>query len=169
MRPVDQTVLRSPDDPSGPPGNCFAACIASVLECSIDDVPHPTAEERDGDGWARPGGYWDRLGAWLANVGFYSIEVTATARPWTTLDLEFPGVVSHVIVHGDGPRGCKHSIVVTIGDGGAKLAHDPHPSRAGLLTDADGNSRITGWTLLVPLNPARFRIVDYAKSQEPKP
>lgn len=153
MIPVDQTVLRTPDDPTGPPGNCFAACIASILECSIDDVPHPTVDERDGDGWARPGGYWERLGAWLASVGYYSVEIMGSARPWTTLDLELHGVCSFVIVHGDGPRGCKHSVVAAIGDGGFCLVHDPHPSRAGLAVDDERHLRITGWTLLVPIRP----------------
>lgn len=151
MKPVDQTVLRTPDDPTGPPGNCFAACIASILECSIDDVPHPTVDERDGEGWVRPGGYWERLGAWLASAGYYSVEIVDGVRPWTTLDLELPGICSFVIAHGDGPRGCKHSVVAAIGDGGFRLVHDPHPSRAGLLRDDSGRLRVTGWTFLVPI------------------
>jgi hypothetical protein len=156
--PVDQTVLRTPDDPTGPPGNCFAACIASILECSIDDVPHPTVDERDGEGWTRPGGYWERLGAWLASVGYYSVEIIGKTRPWTTLDLELPGVYSYAIAHGDGPRGCKHSIVVRLGElCGDELAHDPHPSRSGLLRNMDGVSRISGWTLLVPMRPSLHR------------
>lgn len=156
MIAIDQTVLRSPDDSSGPPGNCFAACIASILECSIDDVPQPTEDERDAEGWVRPGGYWERLGAWLLRAGFYLVDF-GPHRPWTTLDLDTTSEHTYWIANGDGPRGCKHSVVVRVGDGGMRMEHDPHPSRAGLALDEAGNQRVSAWSLLVPIRVAGAR------------
>ena len=37
MKPVFQTRMHDPD--KGIIGNCFRACIASILECGIDDIP----------------------------------------------------------------------------------------------------------------------------------
>ncbi|MFN3652215.1 MAG: hypothetical protein ACK47B_21770 [Armatimonadota bacterium] len=57
MIPVEQTIL------TPPLGNCFAACLASILECPLEIVPHLTREEGETDeGGAR---YWNRIREWL--------------------------------------------------------------------------------------------------------
>lgn len=45
MKPIDQTTFGVPG------GNCFSACVASLLELSIDDVPYFMGDcDEDGDG-----------------------------------------------------------------------------------------------------------------------
>jgi hypothetical protein len=58
VKPVNQSIAR------GPRANCFAACIASVLECELAEVPQPTAAEgTDFDAWQ---GYLGRVNEFLA-------------------------------------------------------------------------------------------------------
>lgn len=147
MIPVDQTCFRGPDAAEGEaPGNCFAACIASLLECSLDEVPQPTAEDRED--WAD---YWTRVAEFLRLRGFHMVDGKAKAF-WSTesaLDTPFSG---YWIASGPSPRGpWNHSIVVR----GADMAHDPHPSRAGLALE-NGIQQWRTASYLVPLDPARF-------------
>ena len=53
MKPVDQTILTAPG------GNCFAACVASILELPLADVPNFCSEER----------WWNALQIWLCAIG----------------------------------------------------------------------------------------------------
>lgn len=66
MNPVEQTELTSPD------GNCFAACVASILELSLTDVP-----DYKGPGWL------DRWQDWLAprNLTFINFSAEGDWRP----------------------------------------------------------------------------------------
>jgi hypothetical protein len=59
-----------------PFGNCFAACVASVLECELEDVPQPGLESHDADGFYE---YIERVQVWLAqrNLRLYFIDLTA--------------------------------------------------------------------------------------------
>jgi hypothetical protein len=114
MKPVDQTVVNDST------GNCFSACLASILELSIDDVPNfMELEKKTVESW------FVLAWRWLRERG-YRIEVG---------DFE----------NSDNPEGYwiasgksyrypdKHHAVVYLGN---KMAHDPHPSRVGL----DGGS-----------------------------
>jgi hypothetical protein len=121
MKPVDQTIFGAPE------GNCLPACIASLLELSIDDVPHFGA-----DNWL------DTLTRWLAPRGFYPICATLPTD-WRPAGL--------YILAGKSPRGDFLHAVVARGD---EIVHDPHPSRAGVLSRHDA-------TLLVPLDPATLK------------
>ncbi|KKL84801.1 hypothetical protein LCGC14_1961060, partial [marine sediment metagenome] len=38
MKPIYQTRFAGPDAPVAEQGNCFAACLASILECSLEEV-----------------------------------------------------------------------------------------------------------------------------------
>ncbi len=124
MKPVDQTVFGVPG------GNCFSACVASLLEISIDDVPY----FMDADSW------FDAFNEWLRPRGLYAFVMTLSGMPRAELAKHIPG---YVIVGGQSGRG-SHAIV---GLGGRNV-HDPHPSRAMLDIEEDV-------TILVPFEPHR--------------
>jgi len=86
-------------------GDCMRACVASILELDPKDVPH-FAED-----WPRSWFAWER-----ARSLFLMTHDKAPA--------------GYSIANGDGPRGVKHSVIHLDG----KMVHDPHPSRAGLLS-----------------------------------
>lgn len=124
MKPVDQTRFFDPDNQE-PPGDCFAACMASILEKQIQDVPDQMVH------WS-PGG--DPQHSWtlhmidvqryLAVAGLQYIEVDAkTIR----LDEFHP---CYGILSGPSPRDADilHAVVGFGGD----IVHDPHPSREGI-------------------------------------
>lgn len=104
MKPVDQTILHN--DPYGRIGNCLQACVASITEQPLDQVPHFA----ESDTWEL-----DML-EWLTLHGYQ-----VTIRPY----------IRHSpagIAWGLSPRGVTHAVVVEDGE----VAFDPHPSRAGL-------------------------------------
>lgn len=103
MTPVDQTL-------TGDDGNCLAASVASLLALPLDKVP-----DLRGERW------WPTLQNWLGKHGRAVQLSRAPTSPIFVLGL------------GDGPRGRPHAVVWQGGPDGGKLAHDPHPSRAGLL------------------------------------
>lgn len=113
MIELTQTILA--DDPSGECGNCFATCIASILEVPLDDVPN----------FCRWDDWLERTCQWLAPRGFFYLDVTLPGDARDEL-VRFWGY--HVIA-GDGPRGHRHAVVGLKGE----IVWDPHPSRAGLL------------------------------------
>lgn len=104
MKPVTQSR-------TGKDGNCFSACLASILEIPLAKVP-----EFGGDD------------VWLQNVqrflgakGMYYVQVPALAEE--TLATAFAaGYVFHTI-EGVSPRGGLHACVGRNG----RLIWDPHP------------------------------------------
>lgn len=109
MIPVDQ-------DRFGPGvGNCFSAAVASILELPLTDVPFFMT----GDDW------YVGFQAWLLARGLVADYYPAyRERP-----------DGYAILSGLSPRyeGVYHSVVALDG----VLVHDPHPSRAGLLSTLD--------------------------------
>lgn len=108
---VDQTQFGSPH------GDCFRACIASVLELELEDVPHFC--DGNNSRWLLD------LEEWLRPRGLAPIIVQAKGCP----------ALEGVISLGSGPaaRGVRHSVVVE----GTETVHDPHPDRSGLLETED--------------------------------
>lgn len=137
VRPVDQTVFGYPD------GNCFAACVASLLEIGIDDVPD--LGHCDGD-WTRP------LNRWLAERGQGYIEFdTAEKTPYYRLPRKL-----YAILGGQSPRHIEdsdgelvgHCVVGIVDDAwGFKVVHDPHPSRDGI------EGRVESVAFILQLDP----------------
>ena len=119
MKPVYQTREGYPN------GNCLQACIASVLEVSLDDVPEIPPESAD---WVAD------LHTILAPYGYYTVDITTDGtipQGW------------HLIA-GKSPRGdFYHSVVGLDGE----MVHDPHLSGDGLRTTE-------AFTLFVTFNPA---------------
>lgn len=116
---VDQTIFGAPQ------GNCLAACVASLLGCSLADVCDFSEK-----------GWLDELTAWLAPRGLYAVCFK------TETDWRPPGLY---ILGGKSPRGdFLHAVIAR----GTTVVHDPHPSREGVLSHVDG-------TIFVPLDPSR--------------
>ena len=134
MQPVKQTQFAAPIKDGDrwilPPdiGNCFASCVASILEMPLADVPNFCAIEGD---WWKPFQYW------LFMRGLYAVEVVCNYEQHYLWPLP-PDVLC--IVTGKSPRGdFSHAVVARTvagetGDGeynhGFEYVHDPHPSNA---------------------------------------
>lgn len=123
MIPVDQQFLH--DTETGSVGDCFRACIASVLELPIEAVPH----------FALLGSRWQRvLDGYLAGLS-REIEWAPGLPPedlWAIVTVTSPR-----------SQDIKHSVIWH----GGKMVHDPHPSRA-------GGSNPDGYFYLVPDAPS---------------
>ncbi len=108
--PVIQTRL---DAPPRVNGNCLRACLATLLEIGIDEMPAfedaPTDAHR-----------WQDLTGWLLERGFVLFEIRCP----------FPGL--HM-VGGPSPRGAAHMVVFD----GDRMTHDPHPEGGGLVSIDD--------------------------------
>ena len=135
MKPTPQTILASP----GVRGDCFRACIASILELPIEDVPHFVAIEHD---------WWGETQRWLAKRGLFAMWLPI--RHPDEMHFCNPCEDSYCILAGASPRGngIKHAVVGKIVQGwNFEIAYDPHPSQAGL----DGPP--TSFMIFVPLKP----------------
>jgi hypothetical protein len=113
MKPIMQTIFGKEK------GNCLNACLASILEIPLEDVP-----------WFGTGPFWEeRQNKWLAQFDLVAIDIKVDS--FYKGDLRFLGF--HLI-NGPSPRGTGenefwHSVVGYQG----KMVHDPHPSGDGLL------------------------------------
>lgn len=123
MTPVEQTLFGGPE--AEVPGNCLTACVASVLELPLGDVPHFVVY---GDWWARFVGFMreHRLGVWdCPLIGGIEPRFLQGDRPGRIVDP--PGywiaaVLSPRLVTSKG-HPALHSVVMH----GAKVVWDPHP------------------------------------------
>jgi hypothetical protein len=107
MIPQDQTTF-------GDIGNCMSACIASILEIPVSDVPnfccvkeHPEFDPN-----------------WFCNMGNNFLM----PRGYKPRFRKCPQGYS--VAMGMGPRGHRHSCVALNGE----IVFDPHPDRLGLET-----------------------------------
>ena len=128
MKPVDQTTFGFPG------GNCFSACVASLLEIPLDVVPYFMGETLEGDG-----AWFEKFTEWLAPRNLYPV-CFKLGHDWRPAGMH--------ILSGKSPRELAnpkalHS-VVGLGDA---ILHDPHPSRDGLISRDDV-------VILIPLDPA---------------
>ncbi len=133
MKPVDQTAFGFPG------GNCFSACVASLLEIPLEEVPYFMGDSLEDDG----GAWWERFAEWLRPHGFWPLCFKASRDGWTPAGLH--------ILSGKSPRELAnpkalHSVVAR----GSEIEHDPHPSRAGLVSRDD-------FVILVPIDPRSDR------------
>jgi ribosomal protein S18 acetylase RimI-like enzyme len=111
-------------------GNCFQACVASILELPLEEVPHFCKDENP---------YWFRdLEDWLLPMGLAPMLVS----PGTCSALD----TTYSIAGGPAARGLMHSVVVR----GVEVVHDPHPSRSGLVEVKD-------YMFFIAIDPAAAR------------
>ncbi len=129
MKPVMQTIL-------GEDGNCFSACIASLFDLHIEEVPNfVTMVPKDGD-WAAP------LREWLRPRGFGFLTIGLNGD-----ESILQGLDGYVIVSGQSSRGLYHATIWHRGE----LVHDPHPSQCGIRSPEFVD-------LVYPLDPARLGV-----------
>lgn len=151
LREVTQRYLA--DDPTGVPGDCVSAAVASLLDREPHQVPHFIAgSDIDSRVW------WYALKGWAATNGW-----TVTRRGLLPRQENVP-LPAFGIACGPSERGVSHAVVAVDGE----IVWDPHPSRAGILrvkeviefepatkagTFAWGESiGISGGTIDIPLN-----------------
>lgn len=118
MKPVKQTIMHDPD--SGKYGDCQRACVASLLELPIEDVPH------FGEGDPSVHEFYKRINKFLRLRGLSFIDTYAVDFSSKFYDGKCD--VYHMI-YGKTVRGFQHAVVAMNG----KIVHDPHPSNDGLL------------------------------------
>lgn len=124
MIPVDQTI-------TGDKGNCFAACIASILELPIGSVPN-FAEDMDSEQ-----GMCGAAKTWLESRGVAYFPM-CFPNP-TAIEQTHFGFSDYCIIGGYGPRKNdrgdfrEHAVVGKTLPWGVEIVHDPHPDRDGLL------------------------------------
>lgn len=95
-------------------GNCLAACIASLLEIGIDDVPDLSPQPNDPIHWIRK--FRDFMKQYGVIAEIYSPDFFRPPR----------GV--YYLIWGTSPRGLPHSVIGRNG----QIAHDPHPEGGGV-------------------------------------
>lgn len=114
MKPVFQTIFDNRT------GNCLQACVASIFELGLEDVPNFVGA---GEGWVE------------AYCGFlfeqYRLQVMTLDRDALLRQgVWWPG--GYHIISGDSPRGdWQHSVVGFEGE----MVHDPHPEGGGLAEE----------------------------------
>ena len=104
MKPVYQTNF-------GTDGNCLQACVASVLEVPLTEVP-----------------YFTQAGQFLQLDRFmrtYGIGVVALEKDKAVIPYN-----AYYLMWGTTPRGFRHSVVGLNG----KVAHDPFPNATDLVS-----------------------------------
>lgn len=128
MKPVYQTIFGKPD------GNCFAACIASILEMDLEEVPNFC--KGDNPRWM-----FD-LNEWLHQFGLGALTVS--------FHDEIPLTMGWCCVGGyGGPEGVMHEVVMK----DMKMVHNPHEGWGELATIVD-------YTFIVVLDPGKYLLAN---------
>ena len=119
MKPVMQTLDGLEE------GNCLQACIASLFEMGLEEVPHFVLR----DDWV------GALDGWLGQFDLQSVLVDLERGEGE--DMWEP--YGYHLICGKGPRAdCQHAVVGYNG----RVVHDPHPDGGGLEIEES-------WTLFV--------------------
>jgi hypothetical protein len=114
MTPVNQSKLYAPDGIHN--GDCYAACLASLLDLPLWMVPPFDQMFGRGAEWRERSEYW--------------LDRTFGLRLVRTPDHPHETLPEFYITNGPARRGVHHSVIYRRGE----LAHDPHPARDGLLS-----------------------------------
>ena len=121
MKKVDQIITHDPEN--GVYGDCQRACIASLLELDINEVPHFHESGKEDD-------FHRSLNQFLGERGLVCIAFKFGSG------LVFEDLVSlpdpidcYHMIYGYSSRGVFHAVVGLNGE----VVHDPHPAKEGLL------------------------------------
>lgn len=146
MKPIAQSI-------KGRHGNCLQACLASILELKLADVPNFAAMKDDPNS-AIPI-WWLEMQAWLKKRGLCFVEMALTTQtpvmpmPWHPIVLFF-GLTA---------PGVSHCIVGQIGHDDPGMGHTClYP-----LWNPDPDAKITGVMslgLLLPLDASKMTVED---------
>lgn len=115
MTPLIQTILDTGD--ASAPGNCLQTAVASLLDLPLEEVPHFVLNEAMGGP------------AWFDGLLAFAKESGLRVEPLWDKNPAEPD--EHYLAFGHTVRGTYHAVVHLNG----QLAHDPHPSGAGLLAE----------------------------------
>lgn len=136
MKKVDQTRTGMPS------GNCMEACIASLLEVPLSDVPD-LGDKKDSD-WE-----WCQivLTNWLVTQGFWWVDFSIGDEKYADFFKKhrIPDN-AWVVLCGDNPDGIAHAVVGQKISGELLMIHDPNPSRRGIV-------KIDSIMVLIPIDP----------------
>jgi len=144
MIKVYQTKFKGIDVPREEQGNCFQACLASLLEIPLESAFDWTqySEHRD-DIPIEEQPWYAAFNEWLIKFGLASIYLQDYPSQLTALNGYYiVAVKSNTLKNGE-----NHCVIINKG----KLAHDPNPK-----SNAKG-STILGIYLLVPLDMAKAK------------
>ena len=108
MIPVYQTVLTKEN------GNCYAACLASILECSLEDVPNFMADGSDE--------FDNLLNKWAGDTNFTIMSINMH-RDIPYITESFKDVYSIGTIQSPRFENTLHAVVCK----GFEIVHDPHP------------------------------------------
>jgi hypothetical protein len=121
VKPVDQTQFYEKGKSAG---NCQQAATASLLGLDLHEVPN-FIEAQD---------FWQSFFGFLRSRGLVAVELSGLRH-----------FDCYHLAYGQSLRGISHAVVYRYGE----LAHDPHPSRAGLLN-------VDTTVLIIPADLAEF-------------
>ena len=125
MKPVYQTIFDNII------GDCFRACVASIFEFPIEEMPNFWEQTQD------TSEFWKLNNDWISKkTGYRSISLEFRKEDRHLAD----GILC--IACAMSPRGVDHAVVWQDG-----IIHDPHPSNAGLSEEPNT------FTLFISLNP----------------
>jgi hypothetical protein len=135
LKPIPQSIFVS----TGVRGDCFRACVASILELPIEDVPHFVAIEKD---------WWGEVQRWLAKWDLFALWI----RVGEDFMLGWPAETTYCILNGESPRakGRKHCVVARLDGWNFEVVHDPHPEGGGIVGTPESA------VLFVPMHPERL-------------
>lgn len=124
-------------------GNCFPACVASVLELPLETIPNFIEQEKEtGNHWFWLCNQWlEQLNLALVHLEIPDAKTLYNAKKWA-LGYHLAGVTS--------PRNLKHSVVIKNG----KVVHDPHPDQDSL------NAKIKDIQLFIVRNASALQLFD---------
>lgn len=117
MIPLDQTMFGNGEN-GGSTGNCWQACVASLLDLPLATVPHFALKE-----------------SWWQDTKDFVIETTGLGFGCFKPNFPMTDEGYYVIGTGISDRGLRHAVILDGVTG--ELVHDPHPSRSGLSDLAD--------------------------------
>jgi hypothetical protein len=136
-----------------PDGDCTRACIASLLDLPIAEVPDWLAMRQDDDGEGYPT-WWLEMQDWLRRRGLAFVEIQLERKTWMPLPFE-----CWAIFIGTHPMGARHSIVGKCIDAKFVPLWDP---MGGDPAIAFINGRVEAVCFLVPTDPSatKFKSAD---------
>lgn len=140
MKPVIQQIIHAGN------GDCFSACLATILELKLEEVPKFM--------WHFKGHELKAASLWISQYGYGILRVRWPEQIITGKDIPFhPMPYLYCIAAGKSPRGdWNHAVVGTIEDFTFKLLHDPHPSGLGIV------GQPIAYNFLVPTDPSRMQL-----------
>ena len=137
MKPVNQTLFGDGSEGTDY-GNCFIACLATILEYPLRKIPHFCEDKKH---------WFQHCNIWLSEFGLSFFECRFTAPAEVEISY-FSNHWGYHLIGGESPRGIQHWVVGKEG----KIVHDPHPSKTGLIGEP------TDWSygLILVRDPAGF-------------